>query len=192
MACLCALRKAAIEFAAIRTLILDRFRHPKVSADDRYRCYGRALAESGIDRSRHQRAVPWVSRRTIPNRLRSKSAAAAGLAFVSRSRRSRPVESWWTCSNPGKLLPRLREGMCALIADRAIGHDDKVDTRMISLLDDRNHQEIDAWIANQSPGRGVGGRANLMGREFGEQDRELSDRGAQSGVRMRWMPWSTS
>ncbi len=40
-----ALRKAAVEFPHIRKLILDRFRDPEVSADDR-RCYGRALADA--------------------------------------------------------------------------------------------------------------------------------------------------
>ncbi len=59
-----------------------------------------------------------------------------------------PVEFWWSCWSPEQTPPRLREE-CATSLEQAIGHDDRVDNQMISLLDDRNHKKL-ARIANQA------------------------------------------
>ncbi len=78
-----ALRKAAVEFPHIRALILDRFRDPEVSADDR-RCYGRALADSAsIDPDVRKLFLGLLEDDSESTEI--KVAAAAGLAFVTRS-----------------------------------------------------------------------------------------------------------
>ncbi len=140
-----ALREAAVEFPHIRKLILDRFRDPEVSADDR-RCYGRALADAApCDSEIRKLFIGLLEDNTEPTEM--KAAAAAGLAFLTRSddqARRVLVELLDSRRTPARLR---RE--CATALKQAIGHDDKVNDLMIDLLDERDHPML-ARIANQA------------------------------------------
>jgi transcriptional regulator with XRE-family HTH domain/predicted nucleotidyltransferase len=140
-----ALRKAAIEFPHIRALILDRFRAPGVSADDR-RCYGRALADSApIDPDLRKLFLGLLDDDSESTEI--KIAAAAGLALVTRSNddaRRILVELLESEQAPAQLREK-----CATSLEQAIGHDKRVDSQMISLIDDRNHEKL-SRIINQA------------------------------------------
>ena len=140
-----ALRKAAIEFPPIRALILNRFRAPEVSADER-RSYGRALADSApFDPDLTTLFLGLLEGDSESTEI--KVAAAAGLTFVTRSNEdARRILAGLLES--GQTPSRLREE-CAISLRQAIGHDDRVDNQMISLLDDRNHKKL-TRIINQA------------------------------------------
>jgi transcriptional regulator with XRE-family HTH domain/predicted nucleotidyltransferase len=133
-----ALKKAAIEFPPIRALILDGFRDPEVSADDR-RSYGRALADSApFDPDLTTLFLGILEGDSESSEI--KVAAAAGLAFVTRSNdaaRRILLELLKSEQTPS----RLRQE-CAISLRQAIGHDDRVDDQMIVLLEDRNHRKL--------------------------------------------------
>ena len=139
------LRKAAIEFPHVRALILDRFRDPAVSADDRRR-YGRALAESvPIDPDIRKFFLGFLEDDSEPTEL--KVAAAAGLAFLTRSddeARRILAELLESVHTPSRLRAE-----CAISLKQALGHDGAMDHQMIRLLDDRKHEKL-ARIATQA------------------------------------------
>ena len=140
-----ALRKAAIEHPSIRELILDRFRDPKVSADDRCR-YGSALSSSApFDPDIRKYFLSLLADDSESTEV--KVAAAAGLARVTRSDDDarRILLKLLAC----KQTPSKLREECAISLKHAIGHDDGVGNQMISLLGDRTQKKL-ARTANQS------------------------------------------
>ena len=109
--------------------------------------YGRALADSApIDPDIRRLFLGFLE--DDSESIEIKVAAAAGLAVVTRSNddaRRILVELLESEQTP----TRLREDMRRLALEQAIGHDDRVDNQMISLLDDRDHKKL-ARIANQA------------------------------------------
>jgi transcriptional regulator with XRE-family HTH domain/predicted nucleotidyltransferase len=140
-----ALSEAAVEFPQVRALILDRFRDPDVSANDRRR-YGRALADSAqIDPGVTKLFLGFL--KDDSESIEVKVAAAAGLGVLTRSNsnvRQTLVELLDSEQTPSQ----LREE-CAISLEHAIGRDDRIHNQMIGLRDDRKKKKL-ARIANQA------------------------------------------